>query len=312
MKAELFPFKIESVMENVTEIPKNVEGVQAPELWKMGEKGQGVVVAVLDTGCDINHSDLRGNIVAVKNFTGEGSVNDVTDYVGHGTHVCGTIAAAENNSGVVGVAPECKLLICKVLGNSGQGSYESIIKGLDYAVKWRGENGERVRVINMSLGGPEDYGPLNHAILRAVDKGILVVVASGNEGDDREETPEISYPSHYNECITVAACDFDRRLTTFSNTHNQVDVIGYGKDILSTWKGGTYARISGTSMSTPLISGCLALLIPISEKAFKRTLTESELFSLLVKCCCSLGYQKSSEGNGFPELMKIYEHCEGE
>ena len=308
MYAKLPFYKIESVLQSVNEIPLNVEKVQAPELWNTGEKGSGIVVAVLDSGCDINHPDLKDNIIGFRNFT-DGHSHDVTDHVGHGTHVSGTIAAIENGSGVVGVAPECKLLICKVLGDNGSGSYESIINGILYAIKWRGNNGERVRVINMSLGGSEDYPPLNHAILKACDHGIVVVVASGNDGDNNEDTYEISYPSHYNECVTVGACDLDGKMSRFTNTHLQVDVIGYGENILSTFKGGDYARLSGTSMATPLISGVLALIIKIGEKEFKRTLTESEIYGLLVKSCCSLGYQKSTEGNGLPQVMQIYNKC---
>ena len=311
MQAKLFPFKVESVIENVNEIPKNIQEVECPEIWEKGEKGSGVVVAVLDTGCDVNHPDLKDNIIGGKNFTRDGDSNDIRDFVGHGTHVCGTIGGVENGNGIVGAAPQCKLLICKVLGNDGSGEYRSIINGIDYAIKWRGKNGEKVRVINMSLGGSEDYPPLNHAILRAVDKGILVVVASGNEGDGNPDTDELSYPSHYNECVTVGACDFYYKLTSFSNTHNQVDVIGMGKDVLSTYPNGNYARLSGTSMATPLISGICALIIKIGEKQFKRQLTESEIFSLLVKSCCSIGYDKSAEGNGFPKLLRVFEECEG-
>jgi major intracellular serine protease len=309
LEMKLIPYTIEQVLKTAAEIPMNVKGIQAEEIWAKGEKGKGVVIAVLDTGIDTHHEDLMPNVIEGKNFTNEGFSNDFHDRNGHGTHVAGTIGACENGSGVVGVAPECKLLIGKVLSNNGSGSYESIINGIEWATNWKGPNGERVRIISMSLGGSEDYYPLNKAILMACDKGILVVVASGNEGDNDENSYEISYPSSYNECVTIGACDFNRKLAKFSNTHKQVDVIGFGVDILSTYLNNGYAVLSGTSMATPLISGALALIINIGEKAFKRELTESEIYALLTKCCCSIGYEKSAEGHGLPQLTRIYEHC---
>ena len=113
----------------------------------------------------------------------------------------------------------------------------------------------------------------------------------------------------YNECITVAACDENKKLAFFSNNHLQVDIIAAGVKVLSTYPVQQYAMLSGTSMATPHISGALALIINIGKKQFKRELTESELFSLLVKTCCSLGYEKSSEGNGLPELSQINKEC---
>ena len=126
----------------------------------------------------------------------------------------------------------------------------------------------------------------------------------------QEDTYEYGFPALYNECITVAACDQNGKLAYFSNNHLQVDIIAAGMQVLSTYPENQYAVLSGTSMATPHISGALALIINIGEKQFKRTLTESEIFALLAKCCCSLGYEKSSEGNGLPELIQIYKECE--
>lgn len=308
-KMKLTPFTVESVQEQANEIPFGVSMLQAPELWAKGEKGSGIVVAICDTGIDRNHPDLKNQIIGGKNFTGEGASDDFSDGNGHGTHVAGTIAAQENGMGVMGVAPEAKLLICKVLNSEGSGSYSSIIKGIKYATKWKGPNGERVRVINMSLGGPHNDSKLYEAILDAVAAGIMVVVASGNEGDANPLTYEKSYPALYNECITVAACDQYKQIADFSNEHLQVDIIAPGVNIPSTYPTSQYAVLSGTSMATPHVAGALALVIAIGEKQFKRGLTESEIFALLTKCCCSLGYEKSTEGNGLPELEQIYEKC---
>ena len=117
----------------------------------------------------------------------------------------------------------------------------------------------------------------------------------------------IGYPALINECVTVGACDEKRHIAYFSNNHLQVDVTGAGVDVLSTWINGGYARISGTSMATPHIAGVLALLINLGEKKFRRELTEAEIFGMLTKVCCSLGYKASAEGNGLPELTRFFE-----
>ena len=311
MEIKLVPFTVESIQDTTDEIPYGVRQCGAPEIWETkNEKGSGIVIAVLDTGIDTNHPDLKDNIIGGRNFTPEGwSQKNYEDNNGHGTHVAGTIAAVENGAGVVGVAPEAKILACKVLDRNGSGNYYSIIEGIRYATNWKGENGERVRIINMSLGGSFDDKNLKEAILEACAKGIVVCVASGNEGDSREETYEYGYPALYNECITVAACNEQMKLAPFSNNHLQVDITAAGVNVLSTYPKSKYATLSGTSMATPHIAGMLALIIKMGEAKFKRELTESEIFALLAKCCCSLGYEASTEGNGLPDLTKFDDRC---
>jgi major intracellular serine protease len=308
-KLKLPPFKIEGLQTTANEIPWGVKMMQAPDVWDQGEKGEGIVIALLDTGIDKGHPDLRDNIIDGRNFSDSGTPDDYQDRNGHGTHCAGIIAAVENESGVVGVAPKAKLLIGKVLGDDGSGSYQSIIKGIKWATAWRGPKGEKVRIISMSLGGSYNDPRQYKAILEAVSEGIMVVCAAGNEGDADENTYEYGYPALYNETISVAACDENRKLADFSNNNLQVDVIGAGVKVLSTYPQSQYAVLSGTSMATPHISGALALVIKIGEKQFKRMLTESEIFALMTKCCCSLGYQKSSEGNGLPELTRLFTEC---
>lgn len=295
---KLIPFTVESIEAEMILNDYGPQQIQAPALWAMEEKGAGVVVAVIDTGIEPNHPYLQGSIIEFKNFTQE---TDARDLNGHGTHVAGIIKS---------VAPDVKFLICKVLNQKGSGDYSDIIKGIEYATNWRGPKGEKTRVLNMSLGGPVNVPALEHAILEAVGKGILVVVASGNEGDANENTYEYGWPSLIKECITVGASDENKKLAYFSNNHKYVDIIAPGVKVLSSYLNGTYARLSGTSMATPHVAGAIALLIPPFEKQFKRTLTESEIYSLLVKGCCSLGYQKSSEGNGLPQLGETFKDCE--
>lgn len=298
----LIPFKVVSTQNTVDKVPYGIERIDSPSVWDKGEKGKGVVVAVLDTGCDIDHPDLKDRIIGGKNFTDEGDSNDFRDNNGHGTHVSGTICATAQGQGVVGVAPEASLLVVKVLDGNGSGSYQSIIDGIKYATEWKGKNNERVRVINMSLGGSFDDPELKKAIKDATLAEIAVVVASGNEGDDDEKSHEFGFPGFYNEVIEVAASDEKNKLADFSNNNLQVDVIAPGVNILSTYLNGRYATLSGTSMATPHVSGALALLINISEKHFKRELTECEIYATLVKHLIPLGYQASSEGHGMIRL----------
>lgn len=308
-EVRLIPFTVKDIDTYADEIPPGVRLVGAPLLWERGFKGQGVTIAILDTGCQVDHPDLKDRIIGGYNFTDDhgGNPDNFLDNNGHGTHVAGTIAASQNNGGVVGVAPEANLLICKVLGEDGGGTYDWIIQGIKYAVKWRGPNGERVRVINMSLGGPADVPELKTAILEAVLNDVLVVVAAGNEGDNNHDTFEFAYPSAYNEVIEIGAVDRNKEPAYFSNNNLEVDCVAPGVNIKSTFIGGVYADLDGTSMATPHVSGALALLINWSEKEFRRELTEAELYAQLIKRTEELPYLKSTVGNGLVKLDHNHE-----
>jgi major intracellular serine protease len=299
-KVRLIPYQIIEEAEEVTERPRGVELIQAPKIW--GEtKGKGITVAILDTGCDVTHPDLREQIIGGRNFTTDDQNNpDVyKDYNGHGTHVAGTIAAVENNAGVIGVAPQASLLIVKVLDKNGSGRYEWIIEGINYAVE------QKADIISMSLGGPEDEPKLHEAIQNAVKNNILVVCAAGNEGDGTDSTDELGYPGCYNEVISVGAIDLERRSSEFTSSNNEVDLVAPGEDILSTFKDGKYARLSGTSMSTPHVSGALALIKDFSNRRFDRKLTVPELYAQLIKRTVPLGNSPKLEGNGLLYLTAV-------
>jgi major intracellular serine protease len=306
MEMNLMPFRVDKILNNKSsntlniqsaELPLGVKMLEADKVWNEAEGGKGIVVAVLDTGISKNHPFLKDNIIDGKDFSGKG---DYEDGNGHGSHVAGIIRQ---------VAPNAELLIGKVLDDDGGGSYQSIIDGINWATNYVGANGERTRIINMSLGGSEPLDKLEQAILNAVSKGILVVVASGNEGNHLDDRYEFSYPALYNECITVGAIDKNSKMAGFSNEHLQLDVVALGVEVKSTYKNEGYAVLSGTSMATPHISSALALIIKIGEKQFQRELTESELYGLMLKSCCSLDYKKSLVGNGTPKLNEIDKHC---
>ena len=292
-QVHLIPYRLIAEVAEVTEVPKGVEMIQAPKVWDK-TKGKGMTIAILDTGCDLTHPDLKERIIGGRNFTNDDNGNqDVyRDYNGHGTHVAGTIAATQNQKGVVGVAPEANLLIVKVLDKNGSGQYEWIINGINYAIE------QKVDIISMSLGGPEDVSELHEAIQKAVENHILVVCAAGNEGDGQDATNEFDYPGSYNEVISVGAINLDRRISDFSNSNNEVDLVAPGESILSTYLDGKYAKLSGTSMATPHVSGALALIKAIATETFERELTVTELYAQLIKRTVPLGDSPKLEGNG--------------
>lgn len=279
-------------------IPDGVKIIGAPEFWKKGRAGENITIAVIDTGCDIYHPNLKERIIGVKNFTNEdGAVeNIVTDYVGHGTHVAGIIAASDIGNGMVGVAPKANLLILKALGKKG-GTYISVTNAINYAIQ------KGVNIISMSLGGKIDDENLHKAIISAINKNILVVCAAGNDGDNNEKSIEMNYPAMYNEVISVGSINANKESSRFSASNNEVDLVAPGQGlgdsgILSTAPGGKFAEMQGTSMATPHVAGALALIINWAEDEFGRKLTEPEIYSQLIKKTISLGYNKNIEGNG--------------
>ncbi|KGP92211.1 serine protease [Pontibacillus chungwhensis BH030062] len=300
---KLIPFHLQELLELRDEAPRGIEMIGADTLWKEGIEGEGSVVAVIDSGCQIDHPDLENSIIGWHNFT-NGSRRDVTDENGHGTHVAGTIAASLNRKGVAGVAPKSKLLILKAFDANGETSYQTIIQAIQYATKWRGPRGEKVRIISMSFGGSRDYSLLHKSIKRAVEQNILVVCAAGNQGDGNARTTEQMYPGFYKEVVQVGAIDYEGQMADFTNTNDEIDLVAPGVDIISTYPGNRYAKLSGTSMATPHVAGAAALLLEKGNKEFERTLTEPELYALLVKHTRDLGLPKSVEGNGLIDLRR--------
>ncbi|MET3699411.1 type II signal peptidase [Bacillus oleivorans] len=300
----LIPYTVLEILDKKMEqesIPEGIDLIQAPLAWEKGKYGEGIVVAVLDTGIDKEHPDLKDRIIDGKDFTGAGDYHDDN---GHGTHVSGTILASLNDDGVVGVAPKASILALKVLDADGTGNLEWINAALEYAINWRGPNKEKVSVISLSLGGPADEE--EHRLLqKAVQNNILVVCAAGNSGDGRDDTDEMDYPGAYPEVVAVGAVDLNKNLAEFSNTNDEIDLVAPGVEIISTYPGGRYAKMSGTSMATPHVSGAAALIKIIAEQEFGRELTEAELYAQLVKQTEDLGLDKRAQGNGFLNLKAI-------
>lgn len=263
--------------------PPGVSLLAARRMWP-STHGEEAVVAVLDTGIDYNHPDLKSNIIG-----GTSLVDGESDYMdknGHGTHVAGTIAA---HGKILGVAPAARLLAIKVLDQQGNGTYQGITAGLKYAREWKGPQGQRVNVVNMSLGGPEPDKEMYDAIIRVINSGILVVCAAGNHGDGMQETKEIAFPAYYDETIAVGAINMQTRAANFSNTNDRIDLVAPGVETYSTYLGGRYVKLSGTSMAAPHISGAAALVYSSYKKRFGAFPTPGTVGLLLKYLSIDLG-----------------------
>lgn len=298
MEFQLTPFEIQEVKDSIEYcIPKGIINLNCEKLWNEGYTGEGIKIAVLDTGCDINHICLKDRIIDYKNFTFEGDKNDVTDKRGHGTHVAGIIAGNRIKQGVTGVAPDCELIICKVISSHG-GFDEDIIEALEYAIE------QKVDIINMSIGGAGIHKTMHDLIKKATELGISVVCAGGNYGDGRADTNELIYPGAFEEVIEVGAVDSNNMICKFSNSNDMIDVCSYGKGITSTFPNNRYAKLDGTSQATPHVSGVLALLKQKFKVEQGRIPTEMELYNELIKYTKQLeGVDKRLQGHGVVHIF---------
>lgn len=253
-------------------LDRSVAQIGAPTAWKAGYTGKGVKIAVLDTGVDGTHVDLKGKIVAAKNFT---KSPDLKDRIGHGTHVASTAAGSGAKSGgkFKGVAPDAKLLAGKVLGDDGFGDDSGILAGMEWAVA------QGADVVNLSLGGMDtpEVDALEAAVNKlSATKGVLFAIAAGNEGSG---AGTVGSPGSAEAALTVGAVDVNDKLAGFSSRGPRAgdggikpDVTAPGVAITAASAKGSeiakevgespagYLTIDGTSMATPHVAGAAALL----------------------------------------------------
>lgn len=251
--------------------------IGVPQAWQFVKAPQELIVAVVDSGVDYNHPDLKGQIINGKDFmaeeatgpNGEGSPDvvddDPRDQLGHGTHVAGIIAAlADNQMGVAGIAPMVKVLNIKALNQEGWGSAFAIAQGITSAAD------QGARIINLSLGGGEPSKPIELAVKYAQSKGALIVAAAGNS------FTHTGFPANLPGVLAVGATDSEDWLADFTNHDKRIDVMAPGVDIMSTTPTFMtnammqnkidlfYSSMSGTSMACPMVAAQAALLLSVN------------------------------------------------
>ncbi len=221
-------------------------------MWALG-RGNGVIVAVIDTGVDLTHPDLVANLLSNGYNFGDGNAIP-QDVLGHGTKVAGIIAAGQNNGiGVSGLAPQAQILPIKI-NPGGEGTFTSdrLATAIDYAVS-RG-----ARVINLSLTVDQQTQTVQDAILSALSRGVIMVAAAGNEASP------VAFPANMSGVIGVAATDQSVKLASFSNSGPEISVAAPGVNIYSTVLGGSYGDGSGTSFAAPIVAATIANMLAIN------------------------------------------------
>jgi subtilisin family serine protease len=273
--------------------------IDAIKAWQTTKGSADVVVAVLDSGVDFTHVDLRenmwfrpesvpaytddelGSFNDMNGFNGTDKISDPMDDNGHGTHCAGIIGAeGDNGIGVTGVNWKVKIMPLKFLGRGGFGTTDDAIEAINYAID-RKKHGVNVRIISASWGSTSYSRALEDTIRAAGDAGILFVAAAGNDGSNNDRWPH--YPSNYDlpNVVSVAALDRSDDLASFSNFGvKTVHVAAPGKEILSTWLNDSYREASGTSMATPYVSGVAALIVAHDPKITVAKLRERLLRSV--------------------------------
>ena len=232
-------------------VPWGVDRIRAPLAWDI-TKGKGVKVAVVDTGIDFTHPDIVPNYKGGISF--DPSETSPRDFNRHGTHVAGTIAAAMNDAGVIGVAPSAYLYAVKVLSSNGSGNWSWLIAGLEWCIN----NG--MQVVNMSLGGSSAPTALQTMCDLAWSKGLILVAAAGNsDGSDTSDT--VGFPAKYKSVIAVSNITDANTLGPSSSRGPKVELCAPGTNILSTVPGGGHSSLTGTSMASPHVAGAPALAL---------------------------------------------------
>ncbi|PLT35420.1 S8 family peptidase [Bacillus sp. V5-8f] len=226
----------------------NFPAIQAEEGWEITRGRKDVIIAVVDTGVDLDHPDLRRRLTAGYNVVS--NTHNPDDDNGHGTHVAGIIASETNNlRGVAGLTWYNKIMPIKAMAAKGYGNAFDIAQG----IIWATDHG--ADIINLSLGNYQPSAVMHEAVQYAYKKGVVITVAAGNDNTDQP-----SYPAAYPEVLTVAAIDFQGNKAPFSNYGEHVDVAAPGVEIPSTYFHKQYAALSGTSMASPHVAAQAGLI----------------------------------------------------
>jgi hypothetical protein len=277
--------------------------IGADALWALGIDGTGIKIAVVDTGIDNSHPDLKGKVIAAKSFVqGEGT----QDYDGHGTHVAGIVAGtgAASSGKYKGIAPGAFLINSKALDKTGSGTVSDVIKGIEWA-------SDKADIICLSLGAPgSPTDPLAQAVNTAVEKGIVVCAAVGNDGDLGYLTAMT--PAIASKAISVGATVGDLEMAPFSSKgfapdgRSDPDIVAPGYEITSTASSkitsADYITWSGTSFSTPMIAGAAALLLDADSN-----LTPEGVKAALLESATDLDSDPNTQGAGLANVEAAYQ-----
>ena len=239
-------------------VPWGINRIGSRIVNGLGNTGKGIRIAILDTGIDKEHEDLSKNFKGGYNFVDNNS--DLTDINGHGTHVAGIIAALDNDIGIVGVAPDAYIYSVRILDYAATGTASDITAGLEWCLD------NNIQIVNMSLGSCEESLSVSRAADTLYNNGILLIAAAGNNGNVIGDGDNIDNPARYNSVVAVGATDINDDRATFSSTGPKLEISAPGKDIYSTLPGNKYASMSGTSMSSPHVTGVAALVMSANPR----------------------------------------------
>lgn len=250
----------------------NLPVIRTEEGWDITKGNDNIVIAVVDTGVDLNHPDLKRRLTKGYNVLEDNNFPD--DNNGHGTHVAGIIASETNNrEGVAGLTWYNKIMPIKAIGAEGYGTSFDIAKGIIWAVDHGAD------VINMSLGNYQSSSLLKEAVDYAYNQNVVLIAAAGNENTSRP-----SYPASYPQVLSVAAIDYTGNRASFSNFGDYIDVSAPGDLIASTYFNQQYAALSGTSMASPHVAGLAGLLLSVNPD-----LTNREVMDIIESTAHDLG-----------------------
>ncbi len=289
--------------------------INAEKAWTITTGSNEVKIAVIDTGVDYNHIDLKNNIlindlemngIEGVDDDGNGYVDDIYGYDfanqdndpmdghGHGTHCAGVIGASHNNLGIRGVMANVKILPIQFLTKSGRGTLEGAVKAIDYAIQ------REVDIMSNSWGGGGESVALNEAVARAEKAGILFVAAAGNSNSDNDKVPTVPATIRIDNVVSVGAMDGKGKKASFSNYGKEtVHVFAPGVKIYSTVPNNNYKKMSGTSMACPFIAGVAGLLL-----ANEPNLTYQELKSRLMSHVHSGENLNTYSTSGYTDAFK--------
>ncbi|MBX4151624.1 MULTISPECIES: S8 family peptidase [Paenibacillus] len=250
---------IQGTIGTLTGIPWGIKQIKAPQAWSIST-GHRMKIAVIDTGVDFAHPDLKYSLTRGINLVHR-NIPPYDDN-GHGTHISGTIAAANSTQGMIGVAPRSVVYPVKAFDHNGSAFVSDIILAIDWCVR------AEIDIINMSFGMQTRSRTLLDIVGKANQAGVIIVASSGNDGKRRTA----DYPARYPQTISVGATDRNRKIPSFSNRGQFVDIYAPGDKIVSAWLQGKYHEMSGTSMATSHVSGAIALLLA-QKPDLKKTAT---------------------------------------